>query len=48
MVISYPGALSFFLGLVQLLPLPVFTFFTMALMVTLGVGFLKWLVDNLR
>lgn len=48
MVISYPGALSFFLGLVKLLPLPVFAFLTTSLMVTLAVGFLKWLVDNLR
>lgn len=48
MVISYPGALSFFLGLLQLLPLPVFAFVSTSLLVTLGIGFLKWLVDNLR
>lgn len=48
MVIPYAGALSFFLGLVQLLPLPVATFLTTSLMVSLGAGFLKWLVDNLR
>lgn len=48
MVIPYPGALSYFLGLLQYLPLPVLAFVSTALMVSLGIGFLKWLVDNLR
>lgn len=48
MVIPYAGALSFFLGLVDTIPLSIKAFLTTSLMVSLGAGFLKWLVDNLR